>query len=481
MNTQKNTQTPADTPSTACLADVDVAVIGGGVVGCAVARRMSLEGASVVLIEKAADILDGASKGNSAILHTGFDAPPDSLEHQCVRRGYEEYLTICKEMNLPVRPTGAMVTAWTQEEEDRFEAILAKGKKNGIEDLRLLSRKEILDREPALAGHVRAAILVPGESIVDPWSAPLAYLKQSVMNGGQALFNARVIGGEFDGKRWTLETVRGQVKAGLVINAAGLYGDRVEADVRGSSFFTIKPRKGQFVVFDKAASKLLSSIVLPVPTARTKGIVLFPTIFGNLVVGPTAEEQESRSNASVDRTILKELQAQAIAKIPGLKDMPVTTTYAGIRPATEESPYRVAHDPDQNWITLGGIRSTGLTGALGIARHTAELARECGLSFTALDSPKTPTMPNLAQDLPRDFNTPGYEEIVCHCEMVTQREIQAAMEGELPAGSLSGLKRRTRATMGRCQGFYCSARLAELTRNQFASPLGMEIKGGDHE
>ncbi|MEN8200037.1 MAG: NAD(P)/FAD-dependent oxidoreductase [Thermodesulfobacteriota bacterium] len=456
------------------LADADIAIIGGGVVGCAVARRMALAGASVVLLEKAADILDGASKGNSAILHTGFDAPVGTLEWECVQKGYEEYLAIRDDLNLPLLQSGALVAAWTEEEEACFPDIVKKGNENKVNDLRILSQAEALSLEPNLSGDIRAAIHVPREYVIDPWSAPLAYLMQALKNGGQALFNAAVTGGEFSGSHWLLATPRGIVRARHVINSAGLYGDIVDHDVLGASEFTIKPRKGQFVVFDKAANKLIQSIVLPVPTKRTKGIVLFPTIFGNLMVGPTAEEQEARDDASVDEKILNELHAQAIQKLPALANIPVTATYAGIRPATERPEYRIVDDSDRNWITLGGIRSTGLTAALGIAQHVHTLLTAQGTDFNPVTAPSIPRVPNLAEHLPRDCGTPGFGEIVCHCEMVTQREIKAVLEDEvMPAGSLAGLKRRTRATMGRCQGFYCSARLAELTEGKFAEPIAV--------
>lgn len=459
---------------TAC----DVAVVGGGVVGCAVARRMALEGASVVLLEKAPDILDGASKGNSAILHTGFDAPVGTLEAECVRQGHAEYLEIHKSLNLPLLETGAMLVAWNEEQEASLEKILAKAQDNTVMDLQLLSPREIHQREPNIANTAKAALLVPREYVIDPWSAPLAYLMQAIENGGKAFFNAEVTKGDHDGDNWILYSTRGKVRAKYVINCAGLYGDILDQAVLGSSPFTIKPRKGQFVVFDKAAAKLLNTIILPVPTERTKGIVLFPTIFGNVMVGPTAEEQDSRDDASVDKEILQSLKEQGIAMLPGLGDIPVTATYAGIRPATERPEYRIVGDPDRNWITLGGIRSTGLTAALGIARHVHSLLSAKGAAFTPLENPIVPQVPNLAEHLPRDYQKPGFDEIVCHCEMVTKREIEASLNGKMPAGSLSGLKRRTRATMGRCQGFYCSARLAEMTKDKFDDSLAV---GGSDE
>jgi len=457
--------------STQIIAKSDVAIIGGGVVGCAVARKLALEGASTVLIEKGTDILSGASKGNSAILHTGFDAPIGSLEWECVQNGYKEYLQIYKSLNLPLEKTGALIAAWTEEQEEKFTNILKKGQENEVHDLRLLSRKEIIESEPHLGENIRSAIAVPREYIIDPWSTPLAYLQQSLENGGKVLFNAEITGGEFDGTSWLLHTPRGKITATYVINCAGLYGDLVNHNVLGDCDFTIKPRKGQFVLFDKAARKLLNSIILPVPTARTKGIVLFPTIFGNVAVGPTAEDQDGRDDASVDKENLQALHNQAIEKIPALANIPVTATFAGIRPATEKSEYQVSQEPERNWITLGGIRSTGLTSSLGLAQHVHHLLLQQGVEFKPLSNPRVPTVPNLAENLPRDYETPGYGEIVCHCEMVTEREINAALEGPMPAGSIAGLKRRTRVTMGRCQGFYCTARLAELTKGRFASSI----------
>ena len=466
-----NSKLKVDNRNSALLGDADAAIIGGGVVGCAVARRLALAGISVILLEKSADILDGASKGNSAILHTGFDAPEGSLELACIRSGYSEYLKIRESLNLPLLKTGALVAAWTSEEEERFPNILAKARNNGIDDLQLLSRQEVLVKEPAISANIRAAIAVPHEFVIDPWSAPLAYLSQAVANGGQAVFNAEVKGGEFFGNHWMLHTNRGSVKATHVINCAGLFGDLVDADVLGQSEFTIKPRKGQFVVFDKAAGSLVRSIVLPVPTELTKGIVIFPTIFGNLAVGPTAEEQESRSDASVNQEILQKLHTQAVSQIPALANIPVTATYAGIRPATENKEYRVVENAERNWITLGGIRSTGLTAALGLAQYVHKLLEKQGAKFKSLYKPVVPSVPNLAEHLPRDWQTSGYGEIVCHCELVTEREICEALTSSIPAGNLDGLKRRTRVTMGRCQGFYCSARLAELTEGKFAESL----------
>ncbi|WP_425402350.1 NAD(P)/FAD-dependent oxidoreductase [Kaistia adipata] len=453
----------------------DVAVIGGGVVGCAVARRFALDGARVLLLERASDILSGASKANSALLHTGFDAPPGSLELACMQAGYREYCEIRERMNLPLLETGAMVVAWSEADLARLDSIEAQARANGVDDVRLMEPAEVLAREPHLATSLRGALLVPGEHVIDPWSAPLAYLKQAVAHGAEVLCNAEVLSGRLDAGLWTLETPRGAVRARIVINCAGLFGDEVETRLLGRSDFIIMPRKGQFVVFDKAASALLTTILLPVPNERTKGVVLARTIFGNVLVGPTAEEQLDRTRADVRQEALRDLVAKAVAMVPGLADMPVTAIYAGLRPATEKKEYRVSAKPELRWITIGGIRSTGLTAALGIARHAASLhAGFDDAGFRPVNDPVWPHMPNLAEHGRRDWQADGHGEIVCHCELVTRREIEQALEGPLAAGDVGGLKRRTRAGMGRCQGFYCQARIAALTEGKFAEPLAVE-------
>jgi glycerol-3-phosphate dehydrogenase len=215
-----------------------------------------------------------------------------------------------------------------------------------------------------------------------------------------------------------------------------------------------------------------------VPSERTKGVVLARTVFGNLLVGPTAEEQEERDRAPVDRDSLEELVRKAETMLPALAGMPVTATYAGLRPATERKEYRVRYAAERQWLTVGGIRSTGLTAALGLAGHVHALYRGAGREHAPLPDPTWPRVPNLAEHRPRDWETAGHGEIVCHCELVTRREVEAALAGPLPARDIGGLKRRTRAGMGRCQGFHCQARLASLTRDRFTPPLAVGAAHG---
>jgi glycerol-3-phosphate dehydrogenase len=440
----------------------DIVIIGAGVVGCALFRRFSLMGLTPLLLEASGDILSGASKGNSALLHTGFDAPPDSLELACMQAGYREYLDIREKLNLPLVESSALVVAWDEEQLAKLPEIVAKAHRNGVPDVRQIEVAELRRREPHLAATACGAVLVPGEHIIDPWSAPLAYVHQGLAHGGRVRRRCRVTAGRFEKENWQLETTQGLVSAQLVINAAGNYGDLVEEICRPSPF-KITPRKGQFVVFDKPAAALAHAIILPVPTERTKGIVICRTAFGNLLVGPTAEDQEDRALAEVDEATLRHLIAKGTEMLPDLADHTVNAIYAGLRPATQFKDYQIDFLPDRHWVTVGGIRSTGLTAALGIAQHVAGLYQQ---HFSAT-SPKQPIwtpVPNISEYRARPYQTGAGSDIVCHCEWVTRQEIEQALSGPFPAGDLGGLKRRTRCMMGRCQGFYCGAEVSRLAQ-----------------
>ena len=437
----------------------DIAIIGAGVVGCGIFKEFCENGAKTVLVEKANDILEGASKGNSAILHTGFDAPPESLELECVKRGYSEYLKLQKKLNLPLLNTKALVVAWSDEQVDKLDSILKKGLNNGVKELELLTDKQIFEKEPNLSKNAKAAILVHGESLIDPWNSPLAYVKLGVEAGGKLAFSHEVTDGHFNGEFWEIKTSQKTIKAKTVINAAGLYGDIVDS-IKGSKDFKIIPRKGQFIIFDKTAYNLINSIILPVPTKITKGVVITKTAFGNILVGPTAEDQESRTDSVTKQETIKMLQEKAYELLPDLKNHNITATFAGLRPASDKSHYRVNINDDKNWITVGGIRSTGLTSSLGLAKYVYELN---DIKYEKKKKKASAIMiQNISEFQTRDYQDSDYGKIICHCECVTQREIENALKGETSAGTIGGLKRRTRVTMGRCQGFNCQATLSQI-------------------
>ncbi len=454
-------------------------MIGGGVIGCAITRRFALSGAKTLLLESGSDILSGASKANSAILHTGFDAPPNSLELNCMQAGYREYLKINQRLNLPVLKTGALVVAWNDEQLAELDIIIAKAHRNNVRDVRVIDRETLRTREPNLSQAALGAVEVPREFVIDPWSAPLAYLKQAVGSGAEYRFNTNITSGEFDGANWQLQTKNKGFSARFVINCTGTNGDNLEQICRKPGF-KIQPRKGQFLVYDKSATSLINSIILPVPTPTTKGVVLTRTAFGNLLLGPTAEEQEDRQNAPVDHDVLQGLIDTGVSMLPDLPKHEVTATYAGLRPATQFKDYQISAESGKNWVGVNGIRSTGLTSALGVAAYVENLLLEAFPDITNFgpeNAPIWPQMPMLAETETRAYQQGDGSEIICHCERVTRGEIERALEGDVPARCIGGLRRRTRVMMGRCNGFYCSARVAELTKVKISPiPTGEQSK-----
>jgi glycerol-3-phosphate dehydrogenase len=451
----------------------DIAVIGGGVVGCAVLRAFTLAGFSSVLLERGGDILSGASKGNAAILHTGFDAPPNSLEHRCIKEGYKEYLQIHEKLNLPLVKSSALMIAWTNEQLQALPGIVEKAHANGVTDVTQISLDKLRLQEPHLSPAAKGAVHVPGESYIDPWSTPLAYVHQALANGAKVNTLCEVQDGEFSNDQWELKTPKGTFKSRTVINCAGNFGDSVESINRPSPFQII-PRKGQFLIYDKPAADLFNSIILPVPSKRTKGVLVFRSVFGNVLVGPTAEDQEDREQAEVAKEVLLDLKSRGEFILPDLAAQNIIATFAALRPATQFNDYQIEAMPDRRWITVGGIRSTGLTSSLGIAKYVLRLyEKEFGL-LSPLKRIRWTRVPNLAEHLPRPFQQPDAKEMVCFCEMVTRNEIEDTFSSFLPPGDIGGLKRRTRCSLGRCQGFYCGHKVASLVQGRLQVPLPLE-------
>ncbi len=452
----------------------DVAVIGGGVVGCAILRRLALGGAHCVLLEKGFDILSGSSKGNGGLLHTGFDAPARSIELECMQAGYREYLGIRESLNLPLIETGGLVVAWGDDDAVKLPGIVTRAHANGVADVRMVDPAELYEREPKLAPGALGAVFVPGEHVIDAWSAPLAYALQALAHGATIRRGSEVEGGEREQDHWVLATATGEITARVVVNAAGLYGDQIESIVRRPRL-RIRPGKGQFVVFDKPASTLIRSIILPVRTASANTVLLARTAYGNLIAGSPAEDTQERNAPALDHDRLVHLAEQARARVPALAAHSIIGAYAGLYPATQYRDYLIDALPDRGWITACGIRSTGLTAALGIAQRVADLyARHFG-ALDAAAMPIATPVPNLSEDRPRRFQEPDAGEIVCHCELVTRHEIEGALAGPLPAGDLGGLQRRTRCGLGHCQGAQCSWRVAQLAAGRLADVPPAEL------
>ena len=449
----------------------DVVIIGAGVVGAAIARTLAAYSLDLVLVDAAADVGTGTSKANTAILHTGFDAKPGSLESRLLNRGSGLLREYASAARIPVERTGALLVAWTPDQVAALPGIEAAARRNGYRAVRPLAAAELYAREPALGPGALGGLEIPDESIICPWTTPLAFAIEAVAAGVRLSLSTQVTGVAAAGDdTWELATTRGPLRCRWVVNAAGLGSDTVDR-MFGGGGFTIRPRRGELIVFDKLARTLLRSILLPVPTARTKGVLVAPTVYGNVLLGPTAEDVPDRAEVATTAAGLRSLLAAARRILPGLAAEEVTSTYAGLRAATEHSDYQIRVEAGRRYACAGGIRSTGLSASLGIAEHVAELLEQAGLALKPRPgfAASPPVMPYIGEAGVRPYQDAAaiaadaaYGQIVCHCERVTRGEIRDALASPVPPADLGGLRRRTRAGNGRCQGFYCGAAVSQL-------------------
>jgi glycerol-3-phosphate dehydrogenase len=444
----------------------DVAIVGAGAVGCAAARDLTLRGARCVLIEAAPDVGAGTSKANTAIHHTGFDAKPGTIESRLVSRGYELLGDYAARVGIPTAKLGALMVAWTPEQREALAGIRDAADENGYEETRPVELEELYAREPDLGPGAEGAIEIPGEGIVCPFTTTLAYATEALRGGCEIVLNAAVTGVSQVGGGHELDTTRGRVRAEHLVNAAGLRSDEIDA-MLGHTDFHITPRRGELIVFDKLARGLVNHVLLPVPTEKTKGVLVSPTIYGNVLLGPTADDVEDKTDRSTTAEGLAGLMAAGERVIPRLVREEVTATYVGLRAATEHRDYQLNAHPEQRYVCAGGIRSTGITGSLAIAEWVRDALAGAGLDLAGSPAETDLRMPNIGEFGTRPYQDAelidrdsDYGRIVCFCERVTRGEIDAALGSTIPPADADGLRRRTRALMGRCQGFFCGAEIA---------------------
>ena len=443
----------------------DVAVIGAGIVGSAIARELAGYQLTVALVEAGPDVGAGTSKANTAILHTGFDAKPGTLESRLVRRGHELMLDYAQQAGIPVEPTGALLVAWTDEELAALPGLKIKAEDNGYRHCVLVDAAEVYRQVPALGPGALGGLTVPDESIICTWTASLAVATDACRRGVDLLLDTRVTSVEKRGDHTVLQTTAGPLAARWVVNAAGLGSDLVDA-MFGHARFTVTPRRGELLVFDKLARPLVDRIVLPVPSSAGKGVLVSPTIYGNVMLGPTAEDLKDRIRTATSEAGFAFLLGKGRQLMPRLLEEEVTASYAGLRAAIDSGDYLIDLDVPARYLLVGGIRSTGLTASLSIAEYVRDLL------FTGSDMaasrkpsvPQTVRMPNIGEAFLRPYADsarieldPEYGRMVCFCERVTAGEIRDALCSTIPPVDLDGLRRRTRAMNGRCQGFYCGA------------------------
>jgi glycerol-3-phosphate dehydrogenase len=410
----------------------DLIIVGGGVVGLAILRAATLEGWKCALVEAEPDLLSHASGSNSGIACTGVDATPGTLERALIRDSISQLRIFCKQHNIPTRACGSLVCLFPWDEADNLDLVLEESHQAGDTHASRLEAYKVKQLEPNLASSCKGGVHIPGEIVLDPWLYSISLAAHARENGADIFtefpFDPEV--SSFSGGMWSVfrkekEGPRGDVpmklQARAVANAAGLWADVVQSKGHGQSRWTAKPRRGQYRIYSSSETTRITHPIQPIPTQRTKGIFVFSTIYDQIVVGPTALDQDSKTDRSVDSLVAKELDEHAKRVIPELDtEAAFICDYVGIRPGTDKRDYQIHLFPSENWIAVAGIRSTGLTASLGIGDYVVRNLR------SLLGTPKTkqdiilsplPSLPELVRDF-RDHdghvNIHGYNYKVTH-------------------------------------------------------------------
>ena len=461
--------------------EFDVAIIGAGITGSAIARRLSRWQLRVALIDGAADVAMGASRANSAIVHAGYDCPPGSLEAKLNVIGNELYTQWCAELDVPLKRCGSFVAAFSEEEAEHVRELYERGLKNGVPGMRIISGDEAREMEPMLSKECVCALLAETGGITCPYEMTIACAENARKNGVEWLMGNKVTGIEADETGFVV-TAGEQIHAKRVINAAGLFSDEV-ARMIGDDSFTVKARKGEYLLLDRAA-QTPNVVIFQTPSKMGKGILVSPTVDGNSFAGPTAVNQEDKYDTSVSAEGIKELQTQAKKSTPGIDFRNVITSFAGLRAQPSTGDFIIKpSDVDGRFIHAAGICSPGLTSAPAIAEYVENLVRESGLELVE-DPSYDPTRSHIKafrhmtneEKAQAIAENPLYGRIICRCETITEAEVVEAVKRG--ARTLDGVKRRTRAGMGRCQGGFCSPRVMEIISRETGIPMEELTKFG---
>ena len=471
----------------------DVLIIGGGVTGSAIARELSRYDLKTALFEKGEDVCSGTSKANSGIAHAGFDAAPGSWKAKMNIRGSRMLEELSRKLDFPYKRNGSLVLCFDEKDRPHLEKLLEQGKKNGVEGLEILEKKELLALEPSLSDTVVCALHAPTGGIVCPFKLNIALAENAAVNGVEFHLKEGVLTVEKadfpeHAEGYRVVTEKGSYETRTVVNAAGLYGDAFHNQVSGEKLH-ITPRKGEYCLMDKKVGRLVSHTIFQMPTAMGKGVLVTPTVHGNLMVGPTATDISDKEGVDTTAEGLDEVLKKAALSVKSLPKGVTITSFAGLRAHEDGDDFILGEVKDApGFFDAVGIESPGITSAPAIGewmaervveklRMTQKVEEKRDFQETRKDIPCIASMdPAEAAELIAE--NPAYGTVICRCEKVTEGEIIDAIRRPLGARSLDGIKRRTRAGMGRCQAGFCSTKVMEILARELGIPLEEVTKAG---
>lgn len=462
----------------------DVAVLGAGVTGASIARKLSAYELSVALLEKECDVSFGVSKANSGIVHGAFHHPPTALKARLEAAGNMMYDRLQKELHFPFRRCGILVAAFSVEEMKSVERLYQNGVDNQSIGIELCNRERILSLEPKLNPDVVGGLYAPCGGIVEPYRFVFSLVESAVKNGVALLTDYRVVSAKRDGDAFVILSAKGkEVRARWVVNAAGLYADDVSR-LFGAEDYKITPRKGEEFLMDRNATGLTGKVVFPVPSPVSKGMLVIPTVEGTSMVGPTAIEQEDKEDLGTTRENFEKVFYSARRLVPNVSERDIITSFAGLRPTLPGNDFYI--DLSQKvpgFIHVAGIQSPGLTAAPAIGEYVKDLLKKGGLRLAekADYDPFIEGVPRIrelsvfeAEKIIQE--NAAYGEIVCRCESVSEAEIVAAIRHGHT--TLDGIKFYTRAQMGRCQGGFCTYKILKIIERETGIPVNAVTKRG---
>ncbi|MDE6641625.1 MAG: NAD(P)/FAD-dependent oxidoreductase [Acetatifactor sp.] len=457
----------------------DIIVIGAGVTGCGIARELARYDWKVTVLERASDVCEGTSKANSGIAHAGFDAFPGTMKAKLNVEGNRMMEALSKELDFPFRRNGSLVLCFDEEDRPKLQKLLEQGQKNGVKELRIIEREELKGLEPNISDNAVAALYAPTGGIVCPFNLTIALAENAAVNGVEFRLNTEVQKIEKIPEGYRVITNQGVLESRVVINAAGVYADRFHNMVSEKKIRII-PRKGEYCLMDKKVGNFVTRTIFQLPTKYGKGVLVTPTVHGNLLAGPTAVDIDDYEGVNTTRSGMEDLMKRAGLSVEGLPSRQVITSFAGLRAhaVTENEDFIIGQAEDApGFFDAAGIESPGLTCAPALGRYLTALVLEYlpaaekkyfvaerkGIPSMALAGPEE--RKRLIQE------NPLYADVVCRCELVTEGEIMDAIHRPLGATTLDGVKRRTRAGMGRCQAGFCSPRTVEILARELGKDM----------
>jgi len=462
----------------------DVAIIGAGVSGTAIARRLSSYRLRVVLVERCVDVSFGVSKANSGIIHAGFHHSPSSLKARLEIAGNRAFDALQAELGFPFRRAGIIVAAFSVEEMKVVEHLYAQGVENGAPGIEIVGRERLLALEPALSHDVMGGLFAPSGGIIEPYRFVFALAESAAANGVRLLTGWEVASASRAGDAWRMVSSAGEeLAARWVVNAAGLHADTVSA-LFGAEEFRILPRKGEEFILDKGAAGPPSRVIFPVPTKTSKGVLVIPTVEGTVMLGPTAEEGEDKEDTSTTPETLEKVFHLASRMVPRISKRDIITAFAGLRPTLPGDDFFIDISRKAPcFVQVAGIQSPGLTASPAIAERVKDLLKAAGVALMEKPDwrPDIPRMERTRDHEPWELDQlvakdPAYAHVVCRCEGVSEAEIvEAIRKGHT---TLDGIKYYTRAGMGRCQGGFCTYRIMRLVARETGKPLESVTKHG---